>query len=41
LRSYPVPWPEGDAFARRELCRTNPSHPRRGFVELAFQKDRG
>jgi hypothetical protein len=40
LRSYPVPWQEGDDFARRELSGTLPANHGRGFVELAFQKDR-
>lgn len=41
LRSYPVPWQEGDDIARRKLSGTDPSIRRRGFVELAFQKHRG
>jgi hypothetical protein len=41
LRSYPVPWREGDAFARRELASTDLNNRRRRFVEPAFQKDRG
>ena len=40
-RVYPVPWREGGEFARLGVARMDSNNGRRGFVELAFQKDRG
>jgi len=40
-RTYPVPWREGDEFRKRGQSTTDPSHRRRGSVELALQKDPG
>jgi hypothetical protein len=34
LRHYAVPWQEDDAFARRELARTDSSDGRRGSLDL-------
>jgi hypothetical protein len=41
LRSYPVPWHEGDDFVRRENSKTDPSEKLAEFVVFEFQKDRG
>jgi hypothetical protein len=41
LRVYPVPWHEGDDFARREIDQTEQRVQREGFVVYTFQKDRG
>lgn len=39
LRTYPVPWHEGDAVARQGAC--GPLSRSHGFTVFAFQKDRG
>jgi hypothetical protein len=41
LRIYPVPWYEGDDFARREIFKTDPSGRRKEFLVYAYQRDRG
>jgi len=41
LRTYPVPWNEGDDFLRRERAKSRAGDRQRGFVVLAFQKNRG
>lgn len=41
LRSYAVPWQEGDVLRGRKRSRTYSSNRRRGFAVFAFQKDRG
>jgi len=38
-RTYPVPWFEGEKYARKEVSKE--SYTRAGFVELALQKSRG
>ena len=38
FRIYPVPWQEGDEFARRETAGDGDGRQR--FVVFAFQKDR-
>lgn len=40
-RIYPVPWPEGNDFARRENRGTDVAEPHSGFAAFEFQKDRG
>jgi hypothetical protein len=41
LRTYPVPWQEGDGLAHRERSRADPNDRHRGLTALVFQEDRG
>jgi streptomycin 6-kinase len=40
-RVYPVPWHEGDEFARRMVTGTNVTDQKLGAVIFEFQKTRG
>jgi len=41
LRTYPVPWHEGEAFAQKQLSQADSKRVRPGFVVFQFQKNRG